>query len=110
MASPALISDIQKVEASTPDIFHGTFLMYVNVEEGDQGMVRPSRAFCKAIDNEQEFDANDVLASGMVGQSGDTERPSQSTQVRPVTTLSQEASIGHTQLYYTSLVKKYQKV
>ena len=29
----------------------------------------PSQAFCKAIDNEQEYDVNDVMASGNVDQS-----------------------------------------
>lgn len=53
-----------------------------NVDGASEGQELPSRAFCKAIDEEQEFDANDVIASGFLDKQKEL-RPSRKTQVHP---------------------------
>lgn len=44
-------------------------------DEGNGAIERPSRAFCKAIDNEQELDSNDLLANGATHPIADAEQP-----------------------------------
>ena len=53
----------------------------LSTDEASEGQELPSRAFCKAIDNEQEYDANDVIANGILEQSKEG-KPSQQMQVR----------------------------
>lgn len=43
---------------------HNVFLI---TEEEDENLVKPSLAFCKALDNEEEYDQIDEMASRSLG-------------------------------------------